>query len=81
MSHFSKSYGTDRTTSALRVYRVALGLTQGDLADLAGVSRRTVNAIETGKWKPRQGTATSLATVLKCQVSDLFPGGIHGSQV
>jgi y4mF family transcriptional regulator len=47
---------TDRTgdfASALRTRRVALGLRQDELADLAGVSERFVYALEAGKATAR----------------------------
>src|SRR3954470_2509157 len=40
--------GTD-LASAVVDRRLALGLTQADLADLAGVSRRSITALESGK--------------------------------
>lgn len=38
---------------AIRRARREAGLTQKDLADLSGVSERTVRAIETGRATPR----------------------------
>lgn len=39
----------------LREWRDAMGLSQGELAERAGVQRPTVNAIENG-WKPPRPT-------------------------
>jgi putative transcriptional regulator len=36
----------------VRELREAAGLTQAALAQLTGVSRQTINAIETGKYDP-----------------------------
>jgi putative transcriptional regulator len=36
----------------LRVLRAERDLSQGELAKLAGVSRQTINAVETGKYDP-----------------------------
>ena len=46
-------------------------LTQGDLAKMAGVDRKTVNRIERGHFSPSVETVTRLAAVLKVKVIDL----------
>src|SRR5690348_13860441 len=56
----------------LRNVRVARGLSQGELAARAGVTRQAVSAIEAGKYLPTTAVALHLATVLHCQVEDLF---------
>lgn len=49
----------------LREYRHAVGLTQGELADLARVSERTILKLETGAGGvPRRSTLTRLAAAL-----------------
>ena len=45
----------------LRVLRAELDWSQADLAERLGVSRQTVNAIETGKYDPSLPLALSLA--------------------
>jgi y4mF family transcriptional regulator len=49
---------------AVRSARKDAGLNQGDLADLAGVSERTVRAIETGTGNPTLAAVVSVANVL-----------------
>lgn len=44
----------------VREFRSARGWTQQELSDRAGVSRQTINAVETGKYEP----SLSLAFVL-----------------
>ncbi len=46
--------------------------TQQDLAERLGVSRQTVNAIETGKYDPSLPLAFALAAQFKCRIEDLF---------
>ena len=46
--------------------------TQQDLAERLGVSRQTVNAIETGKYDPSLPLAFALAALFKCRIEDLF---------
>ena len=56
----------------VREYRTEMALSQGDLADRVGVSRQTINAIETGRYEPSLGLALQLARLFKCPVEELF---------
>jgi len=56
----------------LRVLRAELEWSQADLADRLGVSRQTVNAIETGKYDPSLPLAFSLARTFKRQIEEIF---------
>ncbi|MEO8457968.1 MAG: substrate-binding domain-containing protein [Chloroflexota bacterium] len=56
----------------LREVRLGADITQGDLAARAGVSRQTVNSIETRRYVPGTDVALRLARVLGCRVEDLF---------
>ena len=56
----------------LRAYRTAAGLTQAELAEEVGVSRKTVNTIENGVFTPSTVLALLLADALDCTVHDLF---------
>jgi y4mF family transcriptional regulator len=48
----------------IRAARKEAGLTQKDLADLAGISERTVRAIETGTGNPALAAVAAAANVL-----------------
>lgn len=48
----------------IRAARKEAGLTQKDLADLAGTSERTVRAIETGTGNPTLAAVAATANVL-----------------
>lgn len=48
------------------------GMTQQDLADLVGVTRQTIHAIEKGSYNPSVGLALSLARVFGVSVEELF---------
>lgn len=61
-----------RLASRLKEVRTAAGLTQAELADLAGVSRKTVNTVENGVFIPSTLLALSLARALNTTVEDLF---------
>jgi putative transcriptional regulator len=56
----------------LKDHRARLGLSQAGLADRLGVSRQSINAIETGKWDPSLPLAFELAGVFDCRIEDLF---------
>jgi len=56
----------------LRELREAKGLTQAQLADLIGVSRKTVNTVENGVFIPSTVVALKLAGALGCSVEALF---------
>jgi putative transcriptional regulator len=49
---------------SVRAARKYAGLTQGDLADLAGVSERTVRAIETGAGNPSLAAVIAVVNTL-----------------
>lgn len=56
----------------LRDHRVAAGLTQGDLAERVGVTRKTVNTVERGHYVPSTVLALRFAAVLGVPVETLF---------
>ena len=56
----------------LKEIRDERGLTQADLAQLAGVSRKTINTIENGVFTPSTTLALTLSKVLKLTVEDIF---------
>ena len=56
----------------VRLRRKELGLTQGELAASAGVSRQLVAAIEAGVNTPAVDAAMRLARALECAVEELF---------
>ena len=61
-----------RLVNRLKEIRSQRGLTQADLAMLAGVSRKTINTIENEVFTPSTLLALTLAEVLKLQVEDIF---------
>jgi putative transcriptional regulator len=56
----------------LRVFRAKHDITQADLAEKLGVSRQTVNAIETEKYDPSLPLAFKIAEVFRCRIEDVF---------
>ena len=62
----------ERLENRLRELREAKGLTQAQLADLIGVSRKTVNTVENGVFVPSTVVALKLAKALDSSVEALF---------
>ncbi len=56
----------------LRDLRTAKGMTQEDLAEIIGVSRQTINAIEKEKFDPSLPTAFRLARLFELKIEELF---------
>ena len=61
-----------RLENRLKVARAELGLSQEQLADLAGVTRQTISSIETGQYCPSALLAFQLAERLGKRVDELF---------
>ena len=62
----------ERLTNRLREVREAKGLTQAQLAEAIGVSRKTVNTVENGVFVPSTIVALKLAAALERQLEELF---------
>jgi molybdate-binding protein/DNA-binding XRE family transcriptional regulator len=58
--------------NTLREKRQALGLSQKQLAELAGITRQAVSAVEANQYSPATSVALQLARALRCRVEDLF---------
>jgi putative transcriptional regulator len=56
----------------VRERRAARGLSQGELGKALGVSRQTINAIETGRYLPSLPLAISLARYFEANVEQIF---------
>ncbi len=56
----------------VRELRKSKGLTQEELAEIIGVSRQTINAIEKEKFDPSLQTAIKMARLFDLAVEDLF---------
>ena len=56
----------------LKEKRQASGFSQKQLAELAGMTRQAVSAVEANQYSPATSVALQLARALKCRVEDLF---------
>lgn len=62
----------ERLANRLKDRRTELGLTQGQLAELCLVSRKTINTVENGIFVPSTLLALKLAEALGVTVEWLF---------
>jgi putative transcriptional regulator len=59
----------------LRVLRAEREWSQAVLADKLGVSRQTINALETGKYDPSLPLAFKIAHLFGLRIEDVFDPG------
>ena len=63
--------------NTIRQRRLQRGLSQKDLASLMGVSRQTINAIETERYTPSLPLALALARCFQATVEEIFNDNGH----
>ena len=56
----------------LKVYRVAQGLTQEQLAEMVGVRRETIMRLEAGKYNPSLKLAIDISKAVNTPIEELF---------
>lgn len=56
----------------IRVFRAEHRLSQGDLAELIGVSRKTISTIEVGRFVPSTVIALLIARQFNVPVEEIF---------
>ena len=56
----------------LKTLRTSRGWSQGDLAEQLGVSRQSVNAVETGKYDPSLPLAFRIAELFELTIEEVF---------
>jgi putative transcriptional regulator len=59
-------------TNRLRVLRAERSWSQAELAERLGVSRQTVNAIETGRYDPSLPLAFAIARLFSLPIEEIF---------
>ena len=63
----------------LKVLRAERDWSQADLAERLGVSRQTVNAIETGKYDPSLPLAFRIAQLFSRPIESIFDPGLEAA--
>ena len=58
--------------NTIKIERAIKNITQADLADLIGVSRQTINTIESKKYVPSTVLALKISRVFGKSVNELF---------
>lgn len=61
-----------KLTNTLKIQRTLKNLTQEQLAELVGVTRKTINTVENGVFFPSTYLALKLSKVLEVSVEELF---------
>ena len=62
----------ERLANKLKERRAELGITQAELAERVGVTRKTVNTVENGVFTPSATLAIKLSEALGLSVEQLF---------
>ena len=60
------------TTKGLRKRRLAMGLSQKELADALGTVQSAISAWESGEKMPRAAQLPELAAALHCTIDELY---------
>ena len=63
---------TEGLDNWIKMHRARLGLTQAELAERTGVTRKTINSVENGVFVPSTILALKLARELGVPVESLF---------
>jgi putative molybdopterin biosynthesis protein len=66
------AYDNVEIENHLREKRQSAGLSQKQLADMAGITRQAVSAVEANQYSPATSVALQLARALRCRVEELF---------
>jgi putative transcriptional regulator len=59
-------------TNRVKELRVAIGWTQEQLAQAAGVSRQSINSIERSRYVPSLELALTFARIFSCPTDQIF---------
>jgi putative transcriptional regulator len=62
----------------LRVLRAERDWSQADLAEQLGVSRQTVNAVETERYEPSLSLAFKMSQLFGMKIEDIFAPDANG---
>lgn len=65
---------TKKVAKRLKQYRLDAGMSQQEVADFAGIDRKTVNRIENFHFMPNIDTFLRLTTALAVKPADIFEG-------
>jgi putative transcriptional regulator len=61
-----------KLTNKIKFYRAMRGITQMQLAEGVGVTRKTINTIETGRFVPSATLALKIARYFETPMEEIF---------
>lgn len=64
--------GNNELINTIKVYRAMKGISQEELAVAIGVTRKTINTVETGKFIPSTVLALKIARYFEVPVEKIF---------
>ena len=64
--------GSTKISNTIKIQRAKKNLTQEQLAELVGVTRKTINTVENGIYTPSTYLALKLSKALGVSVDELF---------
>ena len=67
-------------TNRLPALRAERGWSQAELAERLGVSRQTVNAVETQRYEPSLSLAFKIARLFGKRIETIFDGAGHDGE-
>lgn len=70
--HFFLAESVDKMKNVIKQLRKAAGYRQEDMANILGVSRQTIIAIENDKYNPTLELAMKIGKLLNRHVDDIF---------
>lgn len=59
-------------TCRLKIYRIAQGLTQEQLAEIVGVRRETIMRLEKAQYNPSLKLAIDISRAVKAPIEEIF---------
>ena len=68
----SRLYMAQTIANRVKELRIALGWTQEQLAQAAGVSRQSINSIERNRYVPSLELALTFARIFACSTDHIF---------
>ena len=69
-----------KLNNRIRVYRAEHRISQAELAQVIGVSRKTISTIEVGRFVPSTVIALKIARYFKVPVEDVFSLSVSESE-
>ncbi|MBA3881434.1 MAG: helix-turn-helix transcriptional regulator [Chthoniobacterales bacterium] len=67
-------------TNRLRVLRAERRWSQAELAERLGVSRQSVNAVETERYEPSLSLAFKIARLFERSIEDIFEAPVNAGE-